>query len=143
MKGFSRPLPSDSDIRWLLEIARRSSDPRASAAITLMLAFSLSLSQLRRTHWNDLNFRNLRAIVRTKELHEIKLTEFCVRLFLSIRQFSTNPYPFGRLNPGSPSLNTLVRTVLHNAGLQRFSHGDLTEWSRQQNPLIRQSIATI
>src|SRR4051812_45331534 len=96
-----RPLPSDADVRNLLAVSRNCNDPRAAAAVIFQLAFSMSVGQLRRLNWSDIKLGSSAAVIRDSggTGRRLELTEFCVRLLLSIRKLSRNPHPFGKLSP--------------------------------------------
>lgn len=138
-----RITPTDADVRRLLAVSRTSNDPRAAAATTFVLAFSTSIGQLRRLHWSDLKLGSWAGIVADNSGgRRIDLTELCLRQLLSIKQVSRSPHPFGKLDPTSPSINQLFRALIDRAGLSKFCPQDFVQWSLQQTPAIRKSVAT-
>jgi integrase len=52
-----RPVLTDDNIRRVLAVSRDQTDPRAAPAVSLALSQGLTVSQLRRLRWPDMNLQ--------------------------------------------------------------------------------------
>ncbi len=135
-------IPSDEDVRRLLSLSRESPDPRVAPAITLILALSMSVTELNRLHWSDLELPvgilHRRSGSRSSS---DALTEFTVRQLLAILPYRSGPYIFHRSENFPQPLRESLEGILVRGNLN-FAIEDFVRWSQTQSAQVRHSIAT-
>lgn len=143
MNKAIRGIPTDADVRRLLDISSSSSDRRAIAAVILILSQGLSLTRLNRLSWAnwDLAGRTLIIPSRGGRHAVISLTPLMTRVLASIPR-GGKALIFAPLSPSSPTLAILFTQVLARASLTAFTAADFVSWSTLQSPATRLSTAT-
>lgn len=127
----------------LLAFARRATDPRVAAALTLILGYSLSVRQLLDLFWHDLDTRHWTLTIRKcpNETSLIDVSSLLGRQLLSIKSTGPKPRIFAPPSPEAPTIGQAMNGLLQNASLGQFSPNDLVQWSRQQSQAVRMSLA--
>jgi integrase len=130
MEHFLGPIPTDNEVRRLLSGARFTPDPRALAAVTILLSLGVDLGVVRQLRWHCLDIKS-----RTLRTSRVGTAPVSITNLL-IRQL------FGKYKTKSPSIDLLLKRTLISSGLSIYRCNDFVRWSRKQTPAIRLSVAT-
>jgi integrase len=144
MESTLGPIPIDNDVRRLLSGARSTPDPRAIAAVTMMLSSGLSLNVVRQLRWNCLDIKSQTLRTRSCKIgtEVVTITKLLVRQLLAIPRSGQTGRIFAKHSPESPSIDLLLRRTLISSGLSMYGWIDFVRWSRVQTPATRLSVAT-
>ncbi len=126
------------EICQLLAASRTFSDARAAALVTLLLAYGLSRTKVRRLSWNDFDGKTLTLRVGNRMM--LRITELLAHQILAIPRTGRNIFgPFGEADF---QLDCLVSEVLAKAELKQCDWDDLVSWSKLQTAQTRMAIAS-
>ena len=143
MNVHQQGLPTDADVRRLLDISSRSNDRRAIAAVILILSQGLSLGRLDKVTWAnwDVAGRTLILTSRGGRFVVIPLTDLITRVLAAIPR-TRKTLVFAPPTTSSPTLGVLFTQLLARAGLSSYTAADFVRWSELQSPATRLSTAT-
>ena len=141
MGYISDQAPTDDEVRKLLSGARFTPDPRALAAVTLLLSLGVSLNVVRQLRWHclDVKSQTLRTRVGT---NPVTITKLLTHQLLSIPRSGWSGRIFAKYKPQSPSIDLLLQRTLISSGLSMYRWSDFVRWSTLQTAAVRLSVAT-
>jgi integrase len=144
MESSPDPIPTDDDVRRLLSGARFTPDPRALAAVTLLLSLGLSLGVVRQLRWHCLDIKSQTLRTRSSRVgtNPVTITKLLIRQLLAIPHSNSSDRIFGKYRTESPSIDLLLRRTLISSGLSMYRWSDFVRWSGLQTAAIRLSVAT-
>jgi hypothetical protein len=139
----STSLPSDDDIRRLINEAIRSPDPRSLPAVGLLISQGLSIRRLDRLRWANWD-RIGRTIIIARGASPEKT--ICLTNLLQLRLAAiprkNSPFIFAPLDLYSPSLAVLFVQLCNRIRLGKYIVADFLAWSEAQTPAVRISTVT-
>jgi hypothetical protein len=139
----STSLPSDDEVRRLINEAIRSPDPRSLPAVGLLISQGLSIRRLDRLRWANWDPVGRTIIIARGAAPEkvISLTDF-LQLRLNAIPRRDSPFIFAPLDLYSPSLAVLFVQLWNRVGLGKYIVADFLAWSEAQTPAVRISTVT-
>ena len=142
MEHFLGPIPTDNEVPRLLSGARFTPDPRALAAVTILLSLGVDLGVVRQLRWRCLDIKSRTLRTSRVGTAPVSITNLLIRQLLAIPRSNSSGRIFGKYRPESPSIDLLLKRTLSSSGLSIYRWNDFVRWSRKQTPAIRLSVAT-
>lgn len=141
----NRFLPPANSVKTVLRVSRLIDDPRAAAAVSLMLSLAFTFSDLRRLLWSEVDLQALSVVARDskKRPSTRDITRFLAQQLRAVQNLAKHKTVFAKPTPSSPTLAQLLRSTLDRAGLTGYAPLDLARWSRQQSQAVRLQVATV
>jgi hypothetical protein len=143
MELSNHAIPTNDDVRRLIESSSRSTDRRALAAVILVLWQGFSVSRLDKLCWANWDAEGRTLIIPSRSGRHlvIPLTVLVNRILASIPR-TGKTLIFAPPTPLSPMLSVLLTQILARADLSSFTPADFVRWSELQLPTTRLSTAT-
>lgn len=134
---------TDEHVKQLLRAALRLPDPRAPAAVSLLLSQSLTTAQLSRVSWRDFDLQNrmLRIRFSRTRIEDIPLSNWMVTQFRRI-PVGCEVRIFAPTQPTQPHLKDLLARILLTAKLNHLCVESFVAWSKTQTPRVRSLTAS-
>jgi integrase len=142
MEHFLGPIPTDNEVRRLLSGARFTPDPRALAAVTILLSLGVDLGVVRQLRWHCLDIKSRTLRTSRVGTAPVSITNLLIRQLFAIPRSNSSGRIFGKYKTKSPSIDLLLKRTLISSGLSIYRCNDFVRWSRKQTPAIRLSVAT-
>jgi integrase len=142
MEHFLGPIPTDNDVRRLLSGARSTPDPRALAAVTILLSLGVDLGVIRQLRWRCLDIKSRTLRTSRVGTAPVSITNLLIRQLLAIPRANPSGRIFAKYRAESPSIDLLLNKTLASSGLSMYRWTHFVRWSRLQTAAVRLSVAT-
>jgi len=111
--------------------------------VSLILSAFMSLKDLERLTWFDVDFQAASVVIRHREeVRTAPMTELLVRQLLAVKEVSERSRVFAACGAMTTSIGEALRNLFSSAGLPELSPADFRQWSLEQTPAIRLAVIT-